>query len=109
MDKWCWVLYIDCVSLTPSVSLDAYVLATTAALQNSTFPSLYVFSMLVYAIHCILTLTPVCYATYACTIGVHAVAESDIGLLRPMPYYHNDKSFVGENFHRFSTSRESFP
>jgi len=36
-DKLCWVLYIDCVSLTPSVSLDACVLATTAALQNGVF------------------------------------------------------------------------
>ena len=33
-DKWCWVLYVDCVSLTPSMSLDACILATTAALQN---------------------------------------------------------------------------
>ena len=91
MDKWCWVLYIDCVSLTPSVSLDAYVLATTAALQNSMFPLLYIFSMPIYAIHCMLALPPVCYATYACTICVHAVVEPDTGLLRPMPYYHNDR------------------
>ena len=36
-DKLFWVLYIDCVSLSPSVSLDACFLATTAALQNGTY------------------------------------------------------------------------
>ncbi|XP_065909908.1 exosome complex component RRP43-like [Dysidea avara] len=38
-DQWCWVLYVDCVSLTPSMSLDACILATTAALQNTQLPT----------------------------------------------------------------------
>ena len=33
-DKLFWVLYIDCVSLSPTKSLDACFLATTAALKN---------------------------------------------------------------------------
>ena len=39
-DKLFWVLYIDCVSLSPSVSLDACFLATTAALQNGMYSTL---------------------------------------------------------------------
>ena len=52
LDKLCWVLYVDCVSLTPSVLLDACVLATTAALQNSMFSLLYFIKLFAYISTC---------------------------------------------------------